>query len=224
MNGYGDTLWEIALNAFPKLLYSAVMFTIPLTICGMVFGLLIGIVVAIARLVPNKAVNLPARIYVSYIRGTPLLVQLYLIFYGLTSFGIYLKPLTAAIIGLSMAIGAYASEAIRGAIISIPKGQWEAAASIDLGFFKTYTRIILPQAIRVATPGLSNVFIGLLKETSLVSVVLVPDMFRKAQEIVAYTFEPLLIYSLAGLIYWVIVLGMSKLQSMIERRFSRGYV
>ena len=148
-------------------------------------------------------------------------MQLFIIFYGLPNLGIIIDPLPSAIIGFSLSVGAYASETIRAAIVSIPKGQWEAGYSIGMTYTQALIRIILPQAARVSIPPLSNSFIGLVKDTSLASLVLVSEMFRKAQEIAATTYEFLLLYTEAALLYWIICTILSIIQGRLEARLDR---
>jgi len=166
-------------------------------------------------------VSAVARVYVSIIRGTPLLVQLFVIFFGLPSVGITLNPWPSAVIAFSLNVGGYAAEVIRAAILSVPKGQWEAAHMIGMGRGLALRRIILPQAARVSLPPLSNTFISLVKDTSLASLILVPELFRKAQEIAAPSFEFLALYVEAAVIYWIVCLFLSTGQSALERRFDR---
>ncbi|MBA2871981.1 cystine transport system permease protein [Anoxybacillus calidus] len=199
-------------------------YTIPLTLITFSIGLVLAILTALARLSNVKLLQIIARVYVSAIRGTPLLVQLFIIFYGLPSVGITIDPFPAAVIGFSLNVGAYASEIIRSAILSIPKGQWEAAYSLGMSYTQALKRIIFPQAARVSVPPLSNTFISLVKDTSLASVILVSEMFRKAQEIASMNYEVLLIYTEAALIYWVICFLLSILQDGIERRLNRYIV
>lgn len=197
------------------------MNTIPLTIISFIIGIILAVLTALARISQVKLFQGIARVYVSAIRGTPLLVQLFIIFYGLPNIGVTLDPFISAVIGFSLSVGAYASEIIRAAIISIPKGQWEAAYSIGMTYTQALKRIILPQATRVSIPPLSNSFISLVKDTSLASVVLVTEMFRRAQEIASTTYEFLLVYVEAALIYWVICFFLSILQGSLEKRMDR---
>jgi len=214
-------LVDIAQSSFLPLLKGAIFYTIPLTLITFVVGLILAILTALARISYSKTLQIIARIYVSIIRGTPLLVQLFIIFYGLPTVGITLDSYTAAIIGFSLSVGAYGSEIIRAAIISIPKGQWEAGYSIGMSYSQVLRRIILPQATRVSIPPLSNSFISLVKDTSLASLVLLTEMFRKAQEIAAFNYEFLLVYSEAAVIYWVICFFLSVLQQVMEKRLDR---
>jgi len=216
-----DRLIEIAKTSLQPLLEGAVMNTIPLTIISFIIGIILAVLTALARISQVKLFQGIARVYVSAIRGTPLLVQLFIIFYGLPNIGVTLDPFISAVIGFSLSVGAYASEIIRAAIISIPKGQWEAAYSIGMTYTQALKRIILPQATKVSIPPLSNSFISLVKDTSLASVVLVTEMFRRAQEIASTTYEFLLVYVEAALIYWVICFFLSILQGSLEKRMGR---
>ena len=150
-----------------------------------------------------------------------MLVQLFVIFYGLPSAGIYLNAFTAAVIGFSLNVGAYSSEVIRAVISSVPKGQWEAAYSIGMSWRQALTRTILPQATRTAVPPLSNTFISLVKDTSLAAAITVPELFQSAQRIVATTYEPLILYIEAALIYLALSTILSHLQARLEKRFRR---
>jgi cystine transport system permease protein len=216
-----DRLIEIARTSLQPLLEGAVMNTIPLTIISFIIGIILAVLTALGRISQVKIFRIIARVYVSAIRGTPLLVQLFIIFYGLPNIGVTLDPFISAVIGFSLSVGAYASEIIRAAIISIPKGQWEAGYSIGMTYTQALKRIILPQAARVSIPPLSNSFISLVKDTSLASVVLVTEMFRRAQEIASTTYEFLLVYTEAALIYWVICFFLSVMQGFLEKRSDR---
>jgi len=162
-----------------------------------------------------------ARVYISIIRGTPLLVQLFVVFYGLPSIGVRLDPWPSAIIAFSLNVGGYAAEVIRAAILSVPKGQWEAAHTIGMSRGLALRRIILPQAARVSVPPLSNTFISLVKDTSLASVILVVELFRQAEQIATVSNQFLLIYLEAALVYWVICLILSFGQDALEKRLDR---
>lgn len=211
----------IAQSSLLPLLKGALYYTIPLTLISFTIGLFIAVLTALARISGVTPLKMVARVYVSIIRGTPLLVQLFIIFYGLPSIGVTIDPFPAAVIGFSLNVGAYASEIIRAAILSIPKGQWEAAYSIGMSYPQALKRIVLPQASRVSIPPLSNSFISLVKDTSLASLILVAEMFRRAQEIAATNYEFLLLYAQAGAIYWIICFGLSLVQGRIENRLDR---
>lgn len=216
-----DQLVSIAQSSLLPMVEGAIKYTIPLTIITFILGLILAFFTALARLSTSKLLNYIARIYVSIIRGTPLLVQLFIIFYGLPNLGLTINPFPSAIIAFSLNVGAYASEIIRAAILSIPKGQWEAGYSIGMTFTQALRRIILPQAARVSIPPLSNTFISLVKDTSLASLVLVADLFRKAQEIAATNYEFLLLYSEAAMLYWIICTILSIIQGRMESKLDR---
>jgi len=212
---------QLMTDSLPTLLWAALVFTIPLTLLSFTLGLALGLVTAIARLFGARPVVAVARFYVWVIRGTPLLVQLFVIFYGLPSIGILLDAFPAALIGFTLNVGAYTSEIIRAVIASVPRGQWEAAYSIGMSWSQAMRRTILPQATRVAVPPLSNTFISLVKDTSLAAAITVPELFQTAQRIVATTYEPLILYIEAALIYLALSSVLSALQVRLERRFSR---
>ncbi|WML45937.1 amino acid ABC transporter permease [Neobacillus sp. PS3-40] len=214
-------LMDIAQSSLQPLLKGAIFYSIPLTIISFILGLTLAIFTALGRISHVKFFQGIARIYVSAIRGTPLLVQLFIIFYGLPNIGVTIDPYTSAIIGFSLNVGAYASEIIRAAILSTPKGQWEAGYSIGMSYSQILKRIILPQAAKVSIPPLSNTFISLVKDTSLASLVLVTEMFRRAQEIAATNYEFLLVYTEAALLYWVICFFLSIIQQMLEKKLDR---
>ncbi|MEC2130809.1 ABC transporter permease subunit [Brevibacillus centrosporus] len=216
-----DRWITIAQSSFLPLVKGALLYSLTLAIVAFFFGLILAILTALARISGIKPLVAIARVYVSIIRGTPLLVQLFIIFFGLPSIGIMIDPIPSAIIGFSLSVGAYSSEVVRAAILSIPKGQWEAAYSIGMTYWQALQRVILPQAARVSVPPLSNSFISLVKDTSLAAAILVPEMFRKAQEIVASTYEPLLLYSEAALIYWIICFILSIIQDRLENKLDR---
>lgn len=173
------------------------------------------------RLSPIWPVRWLARFYISIFRGTPLIAQLFMIYYGLPQFGIELDPIPSAMIGLSLNTAAYAAETLRAAISSIDKGQWEAAASIGMTPWQTMRRAILPQAARVALPPLSNSFISLVKDTSLAATIQVPELFRQAQLITSRTLEVFTMYLAASLIYWIMATVLSTLQNHFENQLNR---
>lgn len=213
--------WDLVWSSFGPIVTGAVTGTIPLTLASFVIGLALALLVALMRLSRNVAVSGVARFYVSVIRGTPLLVQLFVIFYGLPSLGVKLDPWPSAIIAFSLNVGGYAAEVIRAAILSVPKGQWEAGHTIGMSRGQSLRRIILPQAARVSVPPLSNTFISLVKDTSLASLILVTELFRNAQQIAAFSQEFMVLYLEAALVYWVICLALSSGQSVLERRLDR---
>ena len=211
---------RLALDSAPFLIKGA-YYTVFLSLGGMFFGLLLGFGLALMRLSPFMLVRGVARVYVSFFRGTPLLVQLFMIYYGLPELGIELDPLTAALIGFSLNMAAYACEILRAAISSVDRGQWEAAASIGMTRGQAMRRAILPQAARTALPPLGNSFISLVKDTALAATIQVPELFRQAQLITARTFEIFTMYLAAALIYWILATALSHLQNRLEARVNR---
>jgi len=211
---------KLALDSAPFLIKGA-YYTVFLSLGGMFFGLLLGFGLALMRLSPFMLVRGIARVYVSFFRGTPLLVQLFMIYYGLPELGIELDPLTAALIGFSLNMAAYACEILRAAISSVDRGQWEAAASIGMTRGQAMRRAILPQAARTALPPLGNSFISLVKDTALAATIQVPELFRQAQLITARTFEIFTMYLAAALIYWILATALSHLQNRLEARVNR---
>lgn len=213
--------YDIAVSSLLPLLKGAFFYTIPISIISFMIGLILAVLTALARLSNITFIQVIARIYVSILRGTPLIVQLFILFYGLPNINIIIDPLPAAIIGFSLSVGAYGSEIVRASILSIPKGQWEAGYSIGMSYAQNLKRIILPQAARVSLPPLSNTFISLIKDTSLAALILVTEMFRRAQEIASTNYEFLLLYSEVALLYWLICFPLSVVQDRMETRLSR---
>jgi cystine transport system permease protein len=217
----GRSTWEVVRSTTGPMLVGIIKGTIPLTIIAFGCGLLLALLAALARLSRIPVVDLPARAYISVIRGTPLLVQLFIVFYGLPEVGIKMPGFLGACIVLSLNVGGYAAEIIRASILSVPRGQFEAATTIGMPYWLTMRRIVLPQALRIAVPPLSNTLLSLVKDTSLVSVVLVTDMFRVARDAASLSTRYLALYSLAALFYWVICLVLSLAQRRLERRLER---
>lgn len=210
---------QLMIDSFWPLLSAGLIFTVPLTLITFVLGIVLGLSVALARLYGPAPLVMLVRFYVWLIRGTPLLVQLFLIFYGLPSAGIVLDAFTAAVIGFTLNIGAYSSEIIRATLAAIPKGQWEAAYSIGMNWPQVMWRVILPQAARIAVPPLSNTFISLVKDTSLAAVT-VPELFQAAQRLASVTYEPLILYIETALIYLMFSSVLSTLQDRLEQRLA----
>ncbi|WP_219253368.1 amino acid ABC transporter permease [Aeromonas hydrophila] len=208
------------IDSFWPLLSAGLIFTVPLTLITFVLGIVLGLSVALARLYGPAPLVMLVRFYVWLIRSTPLLVQLFLIFYGLPSAGIVLDAFTAAVIGFTLNIGAYSSEIIRATLAAIPKGQWEAAYSIGMNWPQVMWRVILPQAARIAVPPLSNTFISLVKDTSLAAAVTVPELFQAAQRLASVTYEPLILYVETALIYLLFSSVLSTLQDKLEQRLA----
>lgn len=210
---------DLIIDNLPFLLTGA-YYTLLITLVSMFFGLIIGLLVAIARLKGNRLLRYVAQAYVSIIRGTPTLVQIFIIYFGLVDYGIQLNPLPAACLALSINIGAYVSETFRGAILSVPKGQQEAALATGMTEGQTMFRIIIPQAVRYAIPPLGNTCVGMLKETSLVSTIAVTELMRSSQLLIAqyYTYMPF--YLMIAFMYWVMSTGFTVILHKIEKRLA----
>ncbi len=215
-----DTI-ELVRESLGPLLAGTLKGTIPLTAISFAAGLVVALIVALMRLSPIAPVSAVARVYVSVIRGTPLLLQLFIIFYGLPSMGVTIDPFPSACVAFTLNVGGYASEIVRAAILSVPKGQSEAAATVGMNYATTMRRIVLPQATRVAVPPMSNTLISLVKDTSLASTIQVTELLRKAQEIAAPTYEFFTLYSVAAVYYWVICLALAFSQGRLEVRLDR---
>ena len=213
-----ERLLNIIADSFWKILLPGLTVTIPLTAVSFLFALIIAIVTAMVQFANVRVLRQIARFYVWVIRGTPVLVQLFVVFYGLPRAGIMINPFPAAVLVFSINEGAYASETVRAALESIPKGQIEAGYCCGLSYLQIMRRIVLPQAMRTAFPPLSNSLIGLLKETSLAANITVTEMFMVTQRIVARTYEPLVLYIEVGLIYLVFCTILTKLQRICERK------
>jgi cystine transport system permease protein len=211
------------LHAAAPVMLAGAGYTLLFALASMLGGLLLGFPTAVMRISPWAALRLPAALYVSLMRGTPLLVQVFVIYYGLPSVGIEFTPVTAGVLALSLNAGAYLSESLRGAIQSIGQGQWRASFSLGLGYWQTLRHIVLPQALRVAVPSMSNTLISLIKDTSLVSVITVGELMLATKEVIATTFQPLPLYIAAAAIYWCLSLGFEQLQQLAERRLNRAH-
>ena len=182
-------VWGILVDSFPKILIPGLTLTIPLTAISFVLALMIALVVALIQFAKIRVLKDIARFYIWIIRGTPLLVQLYVVFFGLPGVGIMIDPIPFAINE-----GAYSAEIVRAALEAVPKGQFEAGYCVGLSYFQTLRRIVIPQALRTAFPPLSNSLIAMVKDTSLVANITVAEMLMSTQRIIARTYEPLWLY------------------------------
>ncbi|ARN33070.1 TPA: amino acid ABC transporter permease [Pseudomonas aeruginosa] len=212
-------LVELLGMAWPFLLQGA-MYTVLFAAVSMVLGLILGFSVAVVRVTKVPVVSQIAAVYVSAFRGTPLLVQIFVLYYGLPSVGIEFTPVTAGILALTLNVAAYLSESMRGAILGIDKGQWEAGLSVGLTWGQTLWNIITPQALRLAVPSLSNSLISLIKDTSLISVITVTELMLATKEVIAETFQPLPLYLAAAGIYWLLSALFERVQKALENRLT----
>ena len=215
-----ERLWKILLDAFPKMLEYGIKVTIPLTIFSFTLALIIAVIVAMIQYANIKVLKQLCRVYIWIIRGTPLLVQLYLVFYGLPRLGILLPAYPTAVLVFGINEGAYMAESMRGALESVPKGQLEAGYCVGMSYLQIMWHIVLPQAFRIAFPSLSNSLISMLKGTSLASTITVTEMFRQAQIINGRVYEALGLYSEVALIYLLFCSILTLLQRFIEKRLN----
>ena len=214
--------FSLITNSLPLLLQGALV-TLEITAMAVGLGLVFGLLAALAQLSKFTPLRLLAKIYVDFIRGTPLLVQLFVVFYGLPHAGVLINPFVAAVVVFAVNEGAYCAETIRAALESVPSGQLEAGLCSGMSYLQTIARIVLAQAFRTAFPTLGNSLIAMVKDTSLAANITVTEMFMTTQRIVARTYEPLLLYVEVGLIYLIFCTVLTRLQSYGEKRL-RTYV
>ena len=214
----GNRILDLMIESFGTILIPWLTMTLPLTAISFAIGLMIAVVTALVQFANIQGLKQLARFYVWVIRGTPLLVQLFVVFYGLPNVGILIDPFPAAVLVFSINQGAYCSETIRAALESVPAGQMEAGQCVGMSYLQIIRRIILPQAMRTAFPPLSNSLIGLVKDTSLAANITVVEMFMATQRIVARTFESLALYIEVGIIYLLFCTVLTKLQRIGEKK------
>lgn len=215
-----ERVLRIIIDAFPQLLLFCVRYTIPITILSFALALTLAVVIALVQYADLKIWRKLCRFYIWIVRGTPLLVQLYLVFYGLPSIGVMIPAIPTAIIVLGLNEAAYMAETVRGALESVSRGQVEAGYCVGLSFWQIMRHVVLPQAFRTAFPALGNSLIGMLKETSLAATITVTEMFRKAQEINGRVYESLALYTEVALIYLLICTLLTWLQRLGEKKLN----
>lgn len=213
--------WGIIVHYFPFLLQGAVL-TLQISILSLLLGIACGLIAALCKLSNNRLLRWPAAFYIWLIRSTPLLVQLFIIYFGMPQLGIDLGPFLSGIIGLGLNVGAYNAETIRGGIVSIPLGQTEAARSLAMSSSLAMRRIILPQALRIIIPPMGNNFIILIKDTSLVSTITLVELTLTAQRFIGSTYKPFEMYLMAAALYAVMTTTASVLLAQLEKRANRG--
>ncbi|SER57772.1 cystine transport system permease protein [Gracilibacillus ureilyticus] len=211
---------KLALENLPFIL-SGLPMTIAVSFASMVLGLILGLFISLARSSDLILLRYPARIYISFMRGTPILVFLFILYYGLPMIEIRMSAYMAAVIGFGLNSAAYIAEVIRSSLNSVPNGQWESAKALGFNYWQTLRKIILPQGVRIAMPPLTNVFLDLVKATSLAAVITVPELFQKAQIAGGREFDSLTMYILVALIYWPLCIIIAFFQERMENRFSR---
>lgn len=211
---------ELWTGSLPRMLQALVEVTVPLSLIAFAIAMVIAVVVALTRLYLPRPLGALAWVYVQVFRGTPLVVQLFIVYFGLPNVGIVLEAFPAAVITLALNTGAYASEAVRASILSIPRGQFEAAQTLSLSRGATFRRVVAPQAARIALPPLANDFIDLVKGTSLVFAITLIDVFQIGRQVAAATYEPLIMYTLVALIYLAVVSLLGLGQNVLEKKVS----
>lgn len=209
--------WNIIIHYFPFLLKGALI-TLEISILSLILGLIFGLVAALCKLARNPLLRWPAAFYVWLIRSTPLLVQLFIIYFGFPQMGIDLGPFLSGVLGLALNVGAYNAETIRGGIISVPNGQTEASRSLGMSGGLAMRRIILPQALRIIIPPLGNNFVILIKDTSLVSTITLVELTLTAQRFIGSTYKPFEMYVMAAALYAVMTSAASLLLNWLEKR------
>ena len=211
---------RILIESFPKILLPGLKMTVPLTVLAFSLGLVIAVITALIQYVRIPVIKEISRFYIWVVRGTPLLVQLFVVFYGLPSIGIITQPFPTAVLVFAINEGAYAAETIRAALESIPHGQLEAGLCVGMTRAQTMRRIILPQAFRTAVPTLGNELISMVKDTSLAANITVMEMFMTTQRINSVYYEPLALYMEVGFIYLIFSTVLTKLQRLAEKKLA----
>jgi polar amino acid transport system permease protein len=194
--------------------------TMELTVSSLIIGSILGIIIALSKLVKNKVIFTIASLYTWLFRGTPMILQLFVLYYGLPSIGIKFTPFQAAILGLSLNSGAYMAEIIRGGILSVDKGQFEACKALGFTYFNTMRRIILPQTVRIIMPSIGNEFITLLKDTSIVSTIAMVEIMRSAQMLYSSSFKPMEAFFIAGCLYLFLTTIFTTAFSIYEKKLT----
>jgi polar amino acid transport system permease protein len=198
-----------------------ILITFEVTVLSIIFAVAVGLLIGVARISRNSFINKSATVYVEIIRGIPLLVQLFYIYFALAKF-VKVPDITAAVIGMSVCYGAYISEIFRGGILSIPKGQMEAALALGMSRSQAIRKVIIPQTFKVILPPLGNEFIALLKDSSLVSILAVADLLRRGREYASVSFNYFEAYTIVALVYLILTLFLSRLVGIMEERMKRN--
>ena len=210
----------ILIDSFPKILINGLTVTLPLTIISFALALVIALITALVQTAKIPVLRQLARFYVWVIRGTPVLVQLFVVFYGLPSLGVLIDPFPAAVACFAINEGAYCAETMRGALESVPQGQLEAGSCVGMTWWQIMRRIVLPQALRTAVPSLSNSLISMIKDTSLASNITVAELFMAGQRVAARTYIFLPIYCEVAVVYLLFCTIITKLQALVERQLN----
>lgn len=220
---------SVIITQYGELLLRAMGQTLLLALCGLFFACIIGLVFGMMSVLKSKVCRAIAQIFVDIVRGVPMIVLAFFVFFGVPYFfknflgsNVTLSALTAGTICLALNCGAYMAEIIRAGIQSVDKGQMEAARSLGLTYWKSMRKVVLPQAIRTMIPSIINQFIITLKDTSILSVIGFPELVNSAKNVVAITFKSFETWLIVGIMYLIVITALSKLAKVLERRLNRG--
>lgn len=219
----GSIQWEYIFNAelaaksFPYVM-QGIWNTLLISFASMFFGLILGFFIALGRMSRFALLRWPAKVYISFMRGVPILVILFILYFGFPYIGIQFPALTAALIGFSVNSAGYIAEIIRSALSSVDRGQWDAAKSIGFSYWQTMRHVIVPQSVRIALPPLTNVMLDLVKASSLAAMITVPELFQQAKIVGGREFDYMTMYILVALIYWGICSLIALFQDYLEKR------
>ncbi|MCY9112685.1 ABC transporter permease subunit [Bacillus atrophaeus] len=210
---------KLAIESFPYVI-KGIWYTLLISFVSMFAGTMLGLFISLARMSKYALLRWPARLYISFMRGVPILVILFILYFGFPYIGIEFSAVIAALLGFSLNSAAYIAEINRSAISSVDKGQWEAAASLGLSYWKTMRGVILPQSVRVALPPLANVLLDLIKASSLAAMITVPELLQHAKIIGGREFDYMTMYILTALIYWAICSVAAAFQNILEKKYA----
>jgi polar amino acid transport system permease protein len=206
----------------PSLLISCVI-VLELTIFTVLLSWICGLFAALGKSSSHRFLRYPCSFYVWFIRGTPTLIQIYVVYFGFPQLGIRLSPFTAGILALGVNSGAYVAEIVRSGLLAIPKGQMESAIALGMTYWKAMRRIILPQVVRIILPAITNEGITMLKNTSLLSTITVVELTLQAQVIIARTFRPFQFYIIAAIFYLVMTSVLSQFSARLEKKYALAH-
>ena len=216
------TFTEILIESLPRLM-SGLWVTVQLTVISLIFAIVLGMITCFFKISKFKILRAIATVYVDIIRGTPLMVQAFFLYFGLTkALGFTMTNFVAGIIVLTLNAGAYLSEIFRGGINAVNKGQMEAARSLGLPYHKAMLKVILPQAVRIVIPSVVNQFIITLKDTSIISVLGTPELMKVSTIIVSRNFKGFEVYGITAILYFVVIFILTKISRIVERRLTNG--
>lgn len=218
LGGVGEFFSDY-IRYFPQILKGAPV-ALSLTLLAIIFGMILGLVISQMKMSKIRILKIIGSFYTWFLRGTPMMVQLFFLYYGMPKLGVNLSSYEAAVIGLSLNVGAYMAEIIRGGIQAIDKGQFEAAKALGMSHWQTMKRIVIPQTVRIILPALGNEFITLLKDTSLVAAIALTEILKLTQEVTSRDFNPLPAYAVAATFYLFFTTILTYLFGRLEKRLA----